>query len=114
VWFQIKGVKTEVAINLVLSEAEFDEFKQYCREKGFDLSYFGPEILGSKEEIEHRFSRPQVIKLRKRRFTFQGIPYDVAEWQQQKWLTSLPGLRDEFFKKGIQRVKADGFSRKFN
>ena len=80
-WFQIKGVKTEVAINLVLSEAEFDEFKQYCHEKGVDLSYFGPEILGSKEEIErYQFSSPQVMKLRKRRFTFQGIPYDVAEW----------------------------------
>ncbi len=66
-WFLIKGVKTEVAENLVLSEAEFDEFRQYCHEKGFDLSYFGPEILGSKEEIGHyQFSRPQVIKLRKR------------------------------------------------
>jgi len=113
VWFQIKGVKTEVAKNLVLSEAEFDEFKQYCHEKGFDLSYFGPEILGSKEEIEHyQFSRPQVIKLRKRRFTFQGIPYDVAEWQQERWDSSLPQIQDEFFKKGIQRVKVDSFSRK--
>ena len=112
-WFQIKGVKTEVAINLVLSEAEFVEFKQYCREKGFDLSYFGPEILGSKEEIGHyQFSRPQVIKLRKRRFTFQGIPYDVAEWQQERWDGSLPQIQDEFFKKRIQRMKADSFSRK--
>ena len=99
-WFLIKGVKTEVAKNLVLSEAEFDEFKQYCHEKGFDLSCFGPEILGSTEEIEHyQFSRPQVIKLRKRRFTFQGIPYDVAEWQQERWDSSLPQIRDEFFKK---------------
>ena len=112
-WFQIKGVKTEVAINLVLSEAEFDEFKQYCHEKGFDLSYFGPEILGSKEEIEHyQFSRPQVIKLRKRRFTFQGIPYDVAEWQQERWDSRLPQIQDEFFKKRIQRVKVDSFYRK--
>ena len=112
-WFLIKGVKTEVAKNLVLSEAEFVEFKQYCREKGFDLSYFGPEILGSKEEIErYQFSRSQVVKLRKRRFTFQGIPYDVAEWQQEKWDSSLPQIQDEFFKKGIQRVKVDSFSRK--
>ena len=112
-WFQIKGVKTEVAINLVLSEAESDEFKQYCHEKGVDLSYFGPEILGSKEEIEHyQFSRPQVIKLRKRRFTFQWIPYDVAEWQQERWDSSLPRIQDEFFKNGIQRVKVDSFSRK--
>jgi len=113
VWFLIKGVKTEVAKNLVLSEAEFDEFKQYCDEKGFDLSYFGPEIMGSKEEIEHyQFSRPQVIKLRKRRFTSQGIPYDVAEWQQERWDSSLPQIQDEFFKKGIQRVKVDSFSGK--
>ena len=102
-----------MAENLVLSEAEFDEFKQYCREKGFDLSYFGPEILGSKEEIEHyQFSRPQVIKLRKRRFTFQGIPYDVAEWQQERWDSSLSQIQDEFFKKGTQRVQVDSFPRK--
>ncbi len=112
-WFLIKGVKTEVAKNLILSEAEFDEFKQYCHEKGFDLSYFGPEILGSKEEIEHyQFSRPQVITLRKRRFTFQGIPYDVAEWQQERWDSRLAQIQDEFFRKGIQRVKVDSFSRK--
>ena len=86
-----------MAKNLVLSEAEFDEFKQYCHEKGFDLSYFGPEILGSKEEIEHyQFSRPQVIKLRKSRFNFQGIPYDVAEWQQEKWASNLPEIQSEF------------------
>jgi hypothetical protein len=41
-----------VAKNLVLSDAEFDEFRQYCHEKEFDLSYFGPNISGSKEEIE--------------------------------------------------------------
>jgi len=102
-----------MAKNLVLSEAEFVEFKQYCREKGFDLSYFGSEILGSKEEIEHyQFSRPQVIKLRKRRFTFQGIPYDVAEWQQERWDSSLPQIQDELFLKGIQRVQVDSFCRK--
>ena len=102
-----------MAKNLILSEDEFDEFKQYCHEKGFDLSYFGPEILGSKEEIEHyQFSRPQVIKLRKSRFTFRGIPYDVAEWQQEKWDSSLPQIQYEFFKTGTQRVKVDSFSKK--
>ena len=86
-----------MAKNVVLSEAEFDEFKQYCHDKGFDLSDFGPEILGSKEEIEHyQFSRPQVIKLRKRRFTFQGIPYDVAEWQQEKWASNLSEIQASF------------------
>ena len=88
-----------MAKNLVLSEAEFDEFKQYCREKGFDLSYFGSDISGSKEEIERyqfSISKPQVIKLRKRRFTFQGIPYDVAEWQQEKWASNLSEIQGEF------------------
>ena len=90
-----------MAKNLVLSEAEFDEFKQYCHEKGFDLSYFGSDISGSKEEIErYQFDSPKVIKLKRRRFSFSGTPYDVAEWQQQKWLTSLPGLRDEFLTEG--------------
>ncbi len=84
-----------MAKNLVLSEAEFNEFKQYCHEQGFDLSYFGPAIMGSKKENEHyQFSRPQVIKLRKSRFTFQGIPYDVAEWQQVLADTQMPPVRD--------------------
>jgi hypothetical protein len=101
VLFLIKGGKTEVAKNLILSEAEFDKFKQYCYEKGFDLAYFGPEIQGSKEEIEHyQFSRPKVIKLRKRRFSFQGIPYDVAVWQEERWGNSLAQMQDVFFKKG--------------
>jgi hypothetical protein len=114
VWFLLKGVKTEVAKNLVLSEAEFDEFKQYCHEKGFDLSYFGPDISGSKEEIEHyQFDGPKVIKVKRRRFSFSGTPYDVAEWQHHKWLTNLPGLRDEFFKRGNKFTEANSFERSF-
>ncbi len=90
-----------MAQNLVLSEAEFEEFRQYCRGKGFDLTYFSPEVSGSKEEIErYQFDTPKVIKLKKHRFSFSGTPYDVAEWQQQKWLTSLPGLRDDFLTEG--------------
>jgi hypothetical protein len=86
--------------NLVLSEAEFDRFRRFCYEKGFDLSYYSPEISGTKEEIErHHFDNTKVIKLRKRRFGFEGIPYDVAEWQQESWQRSLPELRDMFFKK---------------
>jgi len=93
----IEGVKTEMVKNMVLSEAETDEFKQYCHENGFDLYYFGPDISGSKEEIEnYPFSRPQVIKLRKRRFTFQGTPYDVAEWQEEKWDSNLSEIQSDF------------------
>jgi hypothetical protein len=113
VWFLIKGVKTEVAKNLVLSEVEFDEFQRFCRDKGFDLCYFGPEISGSKENIErHQFDRPKVIKFKRQRFTSKGIPYDVAEWQEERWDSSLPQIQDEFLKKGIQRVKVDSFSRR--
>ena len=69
--------------NTVLEEADFEKFRQYCRTRGLDLCYFCPEISGSKEEITcHKFDSPKVIKLRKRRFSFEGIPYDVAEWQQ--------------------------------
>ena len=86
--------------NLVLSEVDFDRFRRFCHEKGFDLSYYSPEISGTKEEIErHHFDSPKVIKLRKRRFGFEGIPYDVAEWQQEDWRRILPELRDEFFEK---------------
>ena len=84
--------------NLVLSEVEFDEFQRFCRHKGFDLSYFGPEISGSKENIErHQFDSPKVIKFKRQRFTSKGIPYDVAEWEREKWSAILSQLRDEFF-----------------
>lgn len=36
-WFVIEGVKTEMVKNMVLSEAETDEFKQYCHENGLDM-----------------------------------------------------------------------------
>lgn len=86
--------------NLALSEVDFDKFQRFCREKGFDLSYFGSEVSGSREQIErHQFDSPKVIKLRKSRFGFAGIQYDVAEWQQANWRRTLPKLRDEFFEK---------------
>jgi len=104
-----------MAKNLLLSEAEFDDFQRYCREKGVDLSYFSGEISGSKQEIErHQFDDPKVIKLKRRRFSFSGTPYDVAEWQQQQWATSLPGLLDEFFKRGNRLTEANSFESSFN
>ncbi len=88
-----------VSENLVLIEGEFDEFQRFCRHKGFDLSYYGPEIFGSKENIErYQFDSLKVIKLKIRRFTSKGIPYDVAEWQKEKWIATLAQLKDEFLK----------------
>lgn len=85
--------------NLVLLETEFDDFKQYCKEKGFDLSYFSSELSGSREEMEsYTFDSPKVIRLKRRRFGFQGVPFDVAEWQHEKWIGSFKEIRDEFFK----------------
>jgi hypothetical protein len=90
-----------MAKNLLLSEAEFDDFQRYCREKGFDLSYFSGEISGSKQEIErHQFDDPQVIKLTRHRFTFGGVPYTVAEWQQEKWRSCFSEIREEFSRRG--------------
>jgi hypothetical protein len=90
-----------MAQNLVLSETELADFKRYCKGKGFDLSYFSPEISGSKEEIEHYpFSSPKIIELRKCRLGFKGIPYDVAEWQQEKWVNNFSGIQKEFSKRG--------------
>lgn len=87
--------------NLVLSEVEFIEFQRFCRSKGFDLCYFGSEISGSRANIEsHRFGGPRVVKLKNLRFTSEGTPYDVAEWQQKEWSAALPRLRDEFFETG--------------
>ena len=75
-----------MAKNLLLSEAEFDDFQRYCREKGFDLAYFSSKISGSREEMEqHQFDDARVIKV----IGHQGVPYTVAEWQQVQ-LKPLP------------------------
>ena len=85
--------------NLILAEAEFDEVQRYCREKGFDLSYYSSSISGSEKEIrQQKFDEPQVIKLIKRRFTSIGIPYSVAEWQQDRWHNQFKEIQQEFFK----------------
>ena len=89
-----------MAKNQLLSGAEFDNFQRYCREKGFDLSYFSDEISGSKEEIEqYQFDSPKVIKFSRQRFSSKGIPYDVAEWQREKWSATLSQLMEEFFRR---------------
>ncbi len=96
--------------NLVLPEATFDEFRRFCRGKGFDLSYVSAEISGSREEIaDYQFDRPKVINLRRRPFGFQGMPYDVAEWQQEKWDSSLPEIEDEFSSRRPSTAKVDSF-----
>ncbi len=92
--------------NLVLIESEFDEFQRFCRQKGFDLSYYSPEISGSKKDIEyHQFENSKVIKLIRGWINFRGVPYDVAEWQRGKWADALPQLKDEFSKmRGIAQT----------
>ena len=88
-----------ISKNLVLSERDFNDFQNFCREKGFDLSYFSSEISGSAKEIEQiQFSEPQVIKLIKHRFTSVGVPYSVAEWQQDKWRSQFSEVQENFFK----------------
>ena len=85
--------------NLILFEAEFDEFQRYCRQNGFDLSYYISSISGSKKEIQQqKFDEPVVIKLIKHRFTSVGIPYTVAEWQQDKWRSQFSEIQENFFK----------------
>jgi hypothetical protein len=89
--------------DLILSETEFNDFQSYCREKGFDLSYLSSHISGSRKEIEqHRFDEPQVIKLIKHRFTYEGVPYTVAEWQQGKWRNQFTEIQGDFFKNGTK------------
>jgi hypothetical protein len=84
--------------NLVLNEEQFVEFQQFCRDKGFDLSYYSDEISGSRSYIEnHQFESPRVIKLRKSGFSYRGIPYGVAEWQKADWARRFSRIRDEFF-----------------
>lgn len=85
--------------NVVLPEAEFDAFQRFCRDKGFDLSYYGPEIDGGKVGV-YQSAGSKVIKVKRRRFSSVGVSYDVAEWQQEEWSTVLPRLKDEFFQTG--------------
>jgi hypothetical protein len=81
--------------NVVLPEVEFVAFQRFCRDKGFDLCYYGPEI--DKGEIDaYQPDHPKVIKVKKRRFSSVGIPYDVAEWQRKEWGAALPRLIGEF------------------
>jgi hypothetical protein len=87
--------------NVVLTEAEFDAFQRFCQGKGFDLCYYGPEIDG-REVSAYQSGRHKVIKVKRRRFSSVGIPYDVAEWQQKEWDDALPLLKDEFIKGGIK------------
>ena len=102
--------ETKLPGNLILSQAEFDEFKQHCREKGFDLSYFSAAISGSRKEIEqYQFESPKVIKLRKRLIGFEGTPYDVAEWQREKWIRTLQQIQEEFFKGRRKMTRVDSF-----
>jgi hypothetical protein len=88
-----------ISNNLILSETEFGDFQRYCREKGFDLSYFSSGILGSRKEIEqHQIDDFQVIKLIKHKFAYTGIPYSVAEWQQDKWRNQFLEIQEDFIK----------------
>lgn len=83
--------------NLVLTETEFVLFQRFSRDKGFDLSYFGLDISGSKKYIESQhFDVPKVIKIKRQRFDYAGVPYDVAEWQSEKWNATFSQLRLEF------------------
>lgn len=85
--------------NSVFLEEAFKEFKFYCHGEGFDLCYFTSEITGSLREIEnYQFDNPKVIKLKKKAFGYEGIPYDVAEWQQEQWHHNLADIVDRFNK----------------
>jgi hypothetical protein len=92
--------------NLVLPEVEFSAFQRFCRDKGFDLSYYGPEINGG-EFGTYQSDSPRVIKIKRRRFSSVGVPYGVAEWQQVEWSITLPRLKDEFFKGGRPKMADD-------
>ena len=85
--------------NLILSDLEFDDFKRFCSERGFDLSYYSVDFFDSINEMKrYEFGDPYVIKLVKHRFTVTGIPYTVAEWQQEEWRRQLPEVQRDFLK----------------
>jgi hypothetical protein len=102
----VYNLKKMTSENVVLPEVEFDAFQRFCRDEGFGLCYYGPEIDGG--QVGHYQSdSPAVIKVIKRRSSSVGVPYYVAEWQQAEWSTALPRLKDEFFKGGRPKM-ADG------
>jgi hypothetical protein len=88
--------------NFVLNEADFYEFQKFCKQKGFDLCYFGPEIFGSEKYFKsYPFITPQIIKLYGHGSNSKGVPYDVALQQEEKWTLVFPQLRAEFLAKKI-------------
>lgn len=98
--------------NLVLAEADFEEFKSYCRRLGFDLSYFSTEMTGFGKEIEnHRFDTPKVIKLKKKPFGYQGTSYDVAEWQQAEWQRRFADIVEGFTKMRMETSETETHAR---
>lgn len=94
----LKMRATGMIRNVIMTESKFRDFQNYCCVKGFDLSYFSSEISGSEEEIEwYQFDLPKVIKIKRNGFWYQGVPYDVAVWQQQNWNSSFKQIVPEFF-----------------
>jgi len=84
--------------NLVLAEAEFEEFQKYCKNKGFDLNYFSEPGISSEKELENfqLEKAPRVAVISKKRFGKKAKIYDVAEWQREKWQNSFWQISEEF------------------
>jgi hypothetical protein len=114
-WIRLRSVRRSLFIiaprvsrglhstkNFLLYEEDFIDFQKYCYnihpENRINLCFFSEEISGSKEDIAwHQFGSFKVIKFKKNRFVSKGIPYDVGEWEQEKWKDAFPQLIQGFF-----------------
>jgi len=91
---------------LILEEPEFERFRKYCKEKGFDLSYirggdFKISRFSSNENTRRELEREarrrdsKIVKLRSRKAVF----YDVAEYEK--------GRRDNAFEEIYEKFKEE-------
>lgn len=90
---------------LILEEREFEEFRKFCKEKGFDLSYIRVEEVkiprfSSKEKIKKELEKQalernsRAVKLQSQKATF----YDVGEYGKERWNNAFQEICEEFKK----------------
>ncbi|OIO47064.1 MAG: hypothetical protein AUJ31_00510 [Parcubacteria group bacterium CG1_02_39_15] len=91
---------------LILEEQEFERFRKYCKERGFDLSYKRGEDIkisrfSSNEKRRAELEREavnrdsKIVKRQNQKATF----YDIAEYEKERWNNAFQEICEEFKEK---------------
>ena len=88
---------------LILEEQEFERFRKYCKEKGFDLSYIRGEDFkisrfSSNENTRRELEKEAVNRNSKivKRQNWKASFYDVAEYEKERWDNAFLEIYEEF------------------